>query len=398
MKVAQINSVCGSGSTGKICMSISKLLTKQGIDNAIFYVQGNSDYPLGKKYMSAGEVKLQAVKAKVFGTYGFQSKRSTRRLIKALESFSPDVVQLHNLHGHNVHLGLLFSYLKEKKIKVFWTFHDCWSFTGYCMYFDMTRCDRWTTGCDDCPQRKKYSWFRDQSKWLFEKKRELFSGLDMTIITPSQWLADLVKKSFLKDYPVKVIHNGIDLTVFFPRESDFREKNGIPQDKTILLGVANKWEKRKGLDVLLKLAQQLDREKYQFVLVGTDKKVDQQLPDYIISIHRTTNQAELAEIYSAADYFINPTREEVLGLVNIEALACGTPVVTFKTGGSPECIDETCGVVVDRDDINAMEKEILRITEEKPFTVENCLRRAKQFDQNERFKECIDLYQNKGEF
>lgn len=398
MKVAQINSVCGSGSTGKICVAISRLLTEHGIDNAIFYVQGNSDYPLGEKYMGSCGVKWQALKAKVCGTYGFQSKRATLRLIKALDRFAPDIVQLHNLHGHNVHLGMFFSYLKEKKIKVFWTFHDCWAFTGYCMYFDMAGCDRWITGCENCPQRKRYSWFFDRSRWLFEKKKALFSDIDMTVITPSQWLAELVKKSFLGNYPVKVIYNGIDLNIFYPRESNFREKYGIPKGKTVLLGVANKWEKRKGLDVFIRLAQQLDRGKYQIVLVGTNDAVDKRLPDNIISVHRTANQTELAEIYSAADCFINPTREEVLGLVNIESLACGTPVITFNSGGSPECVDATCGSVVACDDIDALEAEITRIAEEKPFTMESCLLRAKQFDQNERFKECIDLYQNKGEY
>ena len=390
MKVAQINSVCGSGSTGKICVSISRLMTEYGIDNVIFFVHGDNDYSLEKKYMSSSEVKVQALKAKVYGTYGFHAKRATQRLIEALDRFAPDVVQLHNLHGHNVHLGLLFSYLKERKIKVFWTFHDCWAFTGYCMYFDAIKCDRWITGCKNCPQRKKYSWVFDRSSWLFEKKRALFSGLDMTIITPSQWLADLVKKSFLGNYPVKVIYNGIDLDVFSPAESNFREKNGIAKDKKILLGIANKWEKRKGLDVFIKLAQRLDKEKYQIVLVGTDDIVDKQLPQHIISIHRTTNQKELAEIYSAVDYFINPTREDNFPTVNIEALACGTPVITFDTGGSSEALTDECGIVVEKDKFDGL----CRAIEDGSinFTDEACLKRAALFNRENKFKEYIELY------
>ena len=218
----------------------------------------------------------------------------------------------------------------------------------------------------------------------------------MTIATPSQWLADLVKKSFLKDYPVKVINNGIDLSVFKPTESDFRQKNGIG-DKYMLLGVADGWGARKGLDVFVELSKRLNPAKYQILLVGTNDSVDKQLPDNIISVHRTQNQKELVEIYTAADLFVNPTREENYPTVNMESIACGTPVLTFRTGGSPEILDETCGSAVVCDDIDALELEITRIAEEKPFTMENCLIRAKQFDKNERFKEYIGLYQNKGE-
>lgn len=392
MKVAQINSVCGSGSTGKICVAISRLLTEKKIDNVIFYVQGDSDYQLGQKYMTSKEVKRQALKSKVCGNYGFQSKHATHRLIKALEEFAPDIVQLHNLHGHNVHLGLLFSYLKERKIKVFWTFHDCWAFTGYCMYFDMIACDQWHIGCKKCPQRKKYTWFFDKSSWLFERKKSLFSGLDMTIITPSQWLADLVKKSFLKDYPIKVIHNGIDLNVFCPRKSNFREKYGIPQDKIVLLGVANKWEKRKGLDVFIELAQRLDTKKYQIMLVGTTNSVDKQLPQNIISVHRTANQKQLAELYSAANVFVNPTREDNFPTVNIEALACGIPVITYDTGGSSEIPTKSCGKVVP---CNNLEELRLAIENQSViFMQDECVKRAAEFDCNEKYRNYLECYFN----
>lgn len=392
MKIVQINTVCGSGSTGKICVAISELLTAQNVENYIYYASGNSTYPLGRRYMSPWEVKWQALKSRVFGNFGFNSKKATKRLIKELDGISPDIVHLHNLHGHNVHLGLLFSYLKRKKVKVFWTFHDCWAFTGYCPHYDMVGCDRWKTGgCKNCPQRKHYSWFFDRSRYLFEKKKELFTGLDMTVITPSRWLADQVKQSFLHKYDVKVIHNGIDLSVFYPRESDFRKKYNI-EDKFIVLGVAFDWGPRKGLDVFIELSKRLD-ERYQIVLVGTNDRVDKQLPDNIISIHRTQNQAELAEIYSAADVFVNPTREEVLGLTNIEALACGTPVVTFHTGGSVECIDNTSGVSVPKDDIDALEYEIKRICTTRPYSRNCIIERAKAFGLDRSYRLNVQLYE-----
>lgn len=390
MKVVQINSVCKSGSTGKICISISKLLTSYGIENYIFHVEDECQYSLGKQYMSSFQVKVQAIKAKFFGNYGFQSKNATYKLIKELEKITPDIVQLHNLHGHNVHLGVLFSYLKEKKIKTFWTFHDCFAFVSYCMYFDMAKCDKWKNGCRQCPQRKKYSWFVDRSSSLYKKKKELFSGLDLTIITPSQWLSGLVKQSFLGDYPVKIIHNGIDLSLFSPRKSNFREKYGISSQQKVLLGIANKWEKRKGLDVFLHLVERLDKEKYKIVLVGTNDKIDMQLPSEIISIHRTVNQHELAEIYSAADYFVNPTREDNFPTVNLESIACGTPVITFNTGGSPEALSETSGIVIEQDDFNELCKVIE--SENDFLTKENCLERATHFNQDDKYKEYIDLY------
>ena len=390
MKIVQINSVCGSGSTGKICIAVSRLLTEQNIENYILYAVGTGDYPLGIRHMEDGDLNVQILKAKALGNYGFQSREATKQLIRELERISPDVVHLHNLHSHNVHLGMLFGYLKEKKIKVFWTFHDCWAFTGYCMYYDMARCCRWKTGCGSCPQRKHYSWFFDRSSELYSKKRELFSGLDLTIITPSQWLAEEVKQSFLGDYPVKVIHNGIDLEVFRPRESDFSRKHHL-EGKFVILGVAMGWEPRKGLDVFLELSRKLD-DRFRILLVGTNDKIDKQLPENIISIHRTQNQRELAEIYSAADVFVNATREDNFPTVNLEALACGTPVITFRTGGSPEAIDDTCGCVVEQDDIAALLDKLRSLAIHNPYTEENCLARAAKFEQNSSFRKYTELY------
>lgn len=392
MKIVQINSTCGSGSTGKICVAVSELLTKQEIENFILYTSGKSSYPLGIRYMSHVETKWQALKSKTIGNYGFQSIRATSRLLAEMDRIAPDIVQLHNLHSHNIHLGQLFSYFKERKIKVFWTFHDCWAFTGYCPHYTMIGCDQWAKGgCRNCPQRKHYSWFFDRSRMLFERKKQLFSGLDMIIITPSQWLADQVKRSFLKEYPVKVINNGIELSVFYPRETDFRKQYCLGS-KYILLGVAFGWGRRKGLDIFIRLAERLDPEKFQIVLVGTDDEVDKLLPPNVISIHRTENQAQLAEIYSAADLFVNPTREDTFPTVNMESLACGTPVLTFRTGGSPEIIDETTGVAVDCGDEGALMDAILRIERERPFSGENCRKRAMFFSEKEKFYEYIHIY------
>lgn len=391
MKVVQINTFCDSDSTGKICAGISSVLNTHNIENYIIYTSGRSSHPQGIRCAERFP-KFQALRSRVLGNYGFNTRRATARIIDELDRIAPDVVHLHNLHSHNVHLEYLFTYLKTKQIKIFWTFHDCWAFTGYCPYYDMVECEQWKTGCRKCPQKRRYSWFFDRSQYLYEKKKQLFTGVDLTIITPSKWLADQVGQSFLKNFPVRVVHNGIDFDIFQQRRSDFRKKYNIDEGKFILLGVASIWVPRKGADVFIRLAQRLD-EKFQIVLVGTDDDIDSFLPPNVISIHRTANQAELAEIYTAADLFVNPTREDTFPTVNIESLACGTPVLTYRTGGSPECIDETSGRVVNRNDEAALYDAILEIERERPFSADDCRKRAQQFSKQEKFNEYVLLYQ-----
>lgn len=393
MKIMQINSTYGMGSTGKICKDISEMLSENDIENYALYTVGKSDAPNAIKCSHAAYTKAQALKSRICGNYGFNSALATKKMIRELEIIKPDIVHLHNIHSHDCNLEMLFAYFKKYNHKIVWTFHDCWAFTAYCPHFTMIHCEKWKTSCKNCPAYPEYSFVFDRSEQLFQKKRTLFAGLDLTIITPSQWLANLVKQSFLKDYPIEVINNGIDFSVFKPSASYFREKHGILNDQKVLLGVAFGWGEKKGLDVFAELANRLNPNQYRIVLTGTDDLIDKQLPDNIISIHRTQNQQELAEIYSMADFFINPTREEVLGLVNLEALACGTPVITFNTGGSPEIIDENCGSIVDVDNIDALVNEIIYVCEKRPYSTENCISRAKLFDKNKQYKEYLKLYQ-----
>ena len=390
MKIVQINSTCGVGSTGKICVDISKLLTEKGIENYILYTQGNSDYPLGIKYAGKKYIKLQALKSKIFGNYGFNSKSITKRLIEELERIRPDVVHMHNMHSHNCHLEILFNYFRKTQVKVYWSFHDCWALTSYCPHFDMIGCDKWKNGCHHCELRPSYSWFFDRSKKLYERKKAIFNGVNITIVTPTHWLTEVIKNSFLKNVECRLLKYGLDLDTFVATESDFRAKHGL-EEKHIVLGVAFGWGAKKGLDCFIELSKRLP-SKYQIVLVGTNEEVDKQLPQNIISIHKTQNQQELAEIYTASDLFVNCTREETFGLVNLEALACGTPVLTFRTGGSPEAIDETCGAVVEKNDIDGAEKEIIRICECKPYSNEACRARAMSFEKNLSYAEYIKMY------
>lgn len=397
MKVEEINSV-NFGSTGNIMLQIAEVARAHGHSVITCCAKSRSNI---KKHIENQQFigtivsrQLHSHLGRVTGFKGCFSVLDTLIFCRRLGKFKPDLIHLHNLHDSFINLSLLFRYIKRHHIPVVWTLHDCWAMTGQCPHFTMVKCEKWKTGCHDCPQINVYpSAMVDRTRAMWNLKRKWFTGVEnMTIVTPSQWLADLVKQSYLKDYPVKVIHNGIDLAVFKPTPSDFREEHGISKDKKILLGVAFGWGNQKGLDVFMELAKRLPEE-YQIVLVGTSDETDKLLSDNIISIHRTENQQQLAEIYTAADVFVNPTREEVLGLVNVESLACGTPVITFNTGGSPECIDETCGSVVPVDDLDTLVAEIIRTCSRKSYMQEKCIKRARSFDMNGRFEEYVKLYE-----
>lgn len=398
MRIVQINSG-NFGSTGNIMLGIAETARVQGHICYTACPDGRSTRKkVCKDHIFIGNRiarNLHIQLGRLTGYQGIFSALDTWLFMKKLDAICPDVIHMHNMHNCYINLPMLLRYIKRNQIPVVWTLHDCWTFTGYCPHFTMAKCEKWKEGCHHCPQYKNYPESNlDRSAQMWKLKKKWFTGVrNMTIVTPSQWLADLVNQSFWKGERVQVIHNGIDLSVFKPTESSFAEEYHIPEGKKILLGVAFGWEERKGLDVFLELAKQLDEEKYQIVLVGTDDDVDKLLPDNIISIHRTQNQAELAKIYSAADLFVNPTREENYPTVNMEAIACGTPMVTFRTGGSPEIMDETCGSVVPCDDIQGMAEEIQRILREQPYSQAACLERAKSFDRNARFLEYVRLYE-----
>ena len=397
MKVYFINTVCGVGSTGKITTALLRLLKEQGHQGRIAYGFGEAkSVDPGEAYRIVSRQQYYAhnLLSRLTDREGLFSTGATKRLVADIRRYDPDVIHLHNLHGHYLNYEVLFRYLAEAGKRVVWTLHDCWAMTGHCTHFMAVGCEQWKTGCARCTQLRQYPacYTRGNVQRNYQKKKAAFSGVEnMTLVTPSHWMADAAQESFLHRFPVHVIHNGIDLSVFRPAESHFRKKYHC-EDKIVLLGVAFEWGSRKGLDVFIELAKRLD-DRYKIVLVGTNDAIDRELPESILSIHRTQNQQELAEIYTAADLLVNPTREEAFGLVNAEALACGTPVVTFRAGGSPEVIDESCGAVVDCGDVDTLEKEIRRIGAEHPFPADACIRRAAAFDANARFKEYIRLYE-----
>lgn len=391
MKIVQINSCYGVGSTGKIAEGISKILTENNVENYIFYATGKSAEN-AFKMESKLYMKFNILKTRLFGKHGFYSQFATLKMLKKLDRINPDVIHLHNIHGHYVNIKMLFNYIKKNNIKVVWTLHDCWAFTGHCAHFDYSGCNKWKTGCNNCASLKDYpvSWFFDRSKSSYNDKKKLFTGVkDLTIVTPSEWLGNLVRQSFLKDYPVKVINNGIDLESFKPTDSDFRKQNKL-EDKFVIMGIAFDIVGKKGGKYLVEISKRL--KNCYVVIVGLGK--NENLPQNVITIPRTNSKEELAKIYSMADVFVNPTLEDTFPTVNLEALACGTPIVTFDTGGSPESVDEKVGCVAEKYNLDDLIEKILEIKNNtKEVYKENCINKATKFyNESEKFKEYLFMY------
>ena len=355
MKLLQINSVCGVKSTGRIATDIAAVAEEDGHVCKIAY--GRDFVPayaerLAYRIGGSFSVRAHALIARIRDSAGLGSKRATKKFIDWIKEFDPDVIHLHNLHGYYLHLPMLFAYLKETDKKVVWTLHDCWAMTGHCAHFDYCGCQKWQSGCESCPQKGEYpKTLVDKSKRNYAWKKQAFLGVkDMTIVTPSKWLAGLVKQSFLKEYPVQVIPNGVDRKVFQPTQSDLRERYGL-QGKKILLGAASPWGKKKGLQDFYELANRLD-ENYQVVLLGLNKAQIKKASKKVLALPPTSSVEELAGWYTQADVFVNCTYEETLSMVNLEAQACGCPVVTYGAGGTVETAQKE--YVVQKGDIDGL--------------------------------------------
>ena len=355
MRIVQINSVPNL-STGTVMLENHKRYEAEGNESWRMWGRGRAaeneyEFNFGNKLGTY----IDAAQTRIDGKASFHSRAATKRLLAKLNEIQPDLVHLHNLHGYYVNIEMLFNWLATHDCKVEWTLHDCWAFTGHCAYFTYAKCAQWRSHCacsEKCPQLHTYpSTFSSSSscRWSFEQKRHLFNLLPserMTLITPSQWLADLVKQSFLSKYPVEVRYNTVDETIFKPTPSDFRERHGVG-DRFMILGVASSWTERKGLNDFLRLQKKLDPTKYAIVLVGLNDEQLMCFPEGIIGIKRTDSREELAGIYSTADVFFNPTVEDNYPTVNLEAEACGTAVVTYNTGGCAETVHRHDSLIVE---------------------------------------------------
>lgn len=389
MKIVQINTFPYKA-TGSIMMSIHDRLQELGHDSYVVWGRGrdakNEQEIVIKNDL---EIKLHGIYTRLTDKTGFASNMSTRKLLQKLDEINPDIIHLHNIHGYYLNIESLFEYIKLHNVRVIWTLHDCWAFTGHCAYFDKVGCDRWKTGCYKCPQKHTYpsSKFLDNSKWNWEKKKKLFTKAEITIVTPCEWLKGLVELSFLKEYPVEVIYNGIDCNTYRPKDTDFEKKYNLA-GRYVILGVASEWTERKGLKDFIELSKMLD-DKYKIVLVGLEKKQIEKLPKQIIGIERTASVEELVGIYSRANIFFNPTYEDNFPTTNIESIACQTPVITYNTGGSPEAIDNNTGYIVEQGDI----REVFKIvTSGEQLKIENI--RA-DFTKQKMISKYLELYERK---
>ncbi len=390
MKFLQINSFFSVGGPPRIVNGIYDTLKDAGHECKIAAARETQYAPrdsiqIGEKW----NVYLNALSCRFFDDDGFRSAAATRKLIQRIEEYDPDVIHLHNLHGYYINIEILFSYLKRSGKKIFWTLHDCWAFTGHCPHFVSAGCDRWKTGCRHCPQKRMYpaSLVMDNSERNFLRKKAAFTGVpDMTLVTPSQWLADLVGQSFLQEYPIEVRYNKVDTAIFRPTPGDFRKRYGL-EGRKIVLGVAQNWSERKGLEDFIRLSRLLD-ERCAIVLVGLAPQQIRRLPKHILGLGRTNDAEELAAIYTAADVFLNLTYEDNFPTVNLESLACGTPVVTYRTGGSPEVLSDGCGDVADVGDV----KQVAKLVCTYPKNTKRCLKRAEDFDRKSGWQDFFSLY------
>lgn len=399
MKVLQINASYKIGSTGKIMADLNSVINAAGHSGYMLAGYGEFEKEIKDTTLSFNNSKsptstrINLLISRLTGTMGYRHKDRTKKAIDWIDRLDPDIIHLHNIHGDWINIFILFEYLHKKNIPVVWTLHDCWAFTGRCSHFENCGCMKWKTGCYDCRNKKVYplTYIFDWSKSMYKDKKDIFGRLNqLTLVTPSIWLAKYVKESYLQNRKVHVIHNGIDTNVYIPSDKKSLIDSKVGNRK-LILGVASSWSDFKGLSDFLHLNQLIDHNKYVIALIGLNHRQMETIPSDIIGIERTNNVSQLVDIYSKAYVFLNLSYQDNFPTTNIEALSCGTPVITYNTGGSPEAIIDHVGTVIEKGNIEEVLSAIDRSSE---FLSETCRNTAvSYFDKNDRFNEYIRLYE-----
>lgn len=401
MRVLQLNTFYGFGSTGRVTYDLKQVMEDVGIESYVAFGFGYEpkldEVSTVYRIETDRELFISKLWTKITGHHGFNNKKETRKLLTWIDKVKPDIIHMHNIHNHYVNIRLLLEYIAVRQIPCILTMHDCWTFTGHCAHFDYLGCEKWREKCHHCPHLRSYPKtfaLIDPSPWNYEHKRKLFEPLNITFVSPSQWLCNLQRQSFLKEKSCVVINNGVDTSVFHPIENDTRTQYGIGNRKMIL-AVAARLAPLKGRDYFLQLPSMLNDDEV-LVLVGLGKGQTELLPktDKIIGIQQTKMADELVGLYSEADVFINPTLEDNFPTTNLESLACGTPIVTFKTGGSWECIDATTGIAVSKGDIEELINAIRKVlTKGKNYYKCSCVMKAREkYNKDIQYRKYVELY------
>jgi putative colanic acid biosynthesis glycosyltransferase len=399
IKILQISVEGNRGSVGTMAEAIGSLIRQQGWESYIAF--GRYPRPSKSQLIRIGssfDVLMHGLKTRLFDASGLGSKKATHKLISQIKEIRPDVIHLHHLHGYFININILFEYLSLVNVPIIWTFHDCWAFTGHCTHFDFVGCEKWQIECHTCEQKMEYpkSLLYDRSKKNFLIKKKIFNSVNnLTIVPVSNWLEEKAKLSFLNKYPFKVVKNGVDLGLFYPKNSksainDLYKLN----NRFIILGVANTWGERKGLEEFLILDKYLNKREFVIILVGLSNNQLKKIPGSIVGIQRTENVNQLADLYSAADVFMNPTFEDTYPTTNLESISCGTPVITYETGGSVESVNERTGIIVTKGNTLGLLNAIIEIKNNgKSFYEQKCRKYAEEnFNMTDRFNDYIELY------
>ena len=396
--VLQINAVYGKGSTGEISKDISAVALECGWDSYVACSIKPSGITKETSIFLIGNLvdhKLHAMFSRLFGLQGYYSHIATYVFLKKIDAISPDIIHIHNIHSNYLNMKMLFRYIKRKKIPTIISLHDCWYYTGKCYHYLYDNCSRWQEKCGRCPRLKKEipSYLCDCTRFvLADREKYIGNNPYVYVVGVSDWITSEARKSVLKSRVFGTIHNGVDLSVFSPKKDNLRDELQLT-DKFVILGMANKWLLEDNIDTLRYITEKIDQDS-ALVLIGC--KRDSKLPVGVIGIPFVKDRNLLASYYSMADVFVNVTKVDTLPTVNIESIACGTPVVTYNSGGSAEIVDGETGYAVPYGDYKELFRsiELVKKNEKKHYSASCVARSHAKFDNRNCYKEYVSLYEN----